>query len=144
MKNSGSLTGRARSAGPSQQVVADEHGQERERVADVRERVDLDRAARKATESEQTTLKNIARSGTPCLLTFWKKRGNCPSTDIWCNERAQPMIAFNADSASATISIIAINQLRALAPAAEDRLAKVTKIVFGSTSAGSAAPRARR
>ena len=30
-----------------------------------------------------TTWKIIERCGTPCVLVAWKKRGNCPSTDIW-------------------------------------------------------------
>ena len=54
------------------------------------------------------TLKPMAQAGTPCLLMRWKKRGNWPSTDIWCSERAQPMIAFSADSISAMISMIAM------------------------------------
>src|SRR6266850_7215757 len=85
------------------------------------------------TTREATTLNAIARSGTPCLLTRWKKRGNWPSTDIWCNDLAQPMMAFRAESARATISIKAINQFRKL-PAVEKIFpANVTKIVFGST-----------
>ena len=82
-------------------------------------------------------MKIIERSGTPCLLTCWKKRGNWPSVDIWCSERAVPVIAFSADRISARISMIAISQLRRLlpAPAPNTFEAKWTKIVFGSTSA---------
>ena len=86
--------------------------------------------------SENATLKSIARSGTPCLLVCWKKRGNCPSTDIWWRERAQPMIAFRAESTSATISITAISQLSRLPPVENTLPANLTKIVFGSTRAG--------
>ena len=46
------------------------------------------------------------------------------------------MIAFSAESASATISMSAINQLRTLPPDPPKTLPEnVTKIVFGSTSA---------
>ena len=75
----------------------------------------------------------IATDGTPCLLTRAKMRGNWPSIAIWCRPRAQPMIAFSADSSSATISMIEIAQFRnepALPPNSSP--ANVTKTVFGS------------
>ena len=56
--------------------------------------------------------------------------------DIWCSERAQPMIAFSADSASATTSMIVISQSSVLPPLENTFPAKVEKIVAGSTSAG--------
>ena len=65
-------------------------------------------------------MKAIARAGTPCWLMRWKKRGNCPSTDIWCSERAQPMIAFSAESISATMSMIAMIQFSDLAAGVEE------------------------
>ena len=55
--------------------------------------------------------------------------------DIWCSARAQPMIAFSTDSASATTSMIVISQSSLFA--LENTVpAKVEKIVAGSTSAG--------
>ena len=76
------------------------------------------------------------RPGTPWRFTSWKKRGNWPSIDIWCRDRAQPMIALSAESASATMSMTAMIQLSA-SPLAEKILpANVTNIVFGSTRSG--------
>ncbi len=89
------------------------------------------------TAIEQATLNHIERFGTPCLLTFWKNRGNCPSVDIWCSDRAVPVIAFSAERMSARISMIAISHSSALLPAPVPNTfaPKLTKIVFGSTSA---------
>ena len=86
----------------------------------------------KTTAIITTTLNIIDRSGTPCLFWCWKKRGNCPSTDIWCRARAVPVIAFSAERTSATISIAAISQSIVLPPLPKTLSAKLTKIVFGS------------
>ena len=82
---------------------------------------------------EQTTLKPIAKPGTPCLLTHEKTRGNSPSIDIWCSDRAQPMMAFSTERQSAMISIHAMRSSSRLAELPNSLLANVTNIWFAST-----------
>ena len=92
------------------------------------------------TAIEQTTVKNMPLEGTPCRFSLREDLGKLPSGDIWCSDRAVPVIAFRQESTSAMISITPIIQLSAVEAraGAEHLREKVTKIVFGSTSAACA------
>src|ERR1700756_2232087 len=89
------------------------------------------------TMMAQTTLNAIEWPGTPWLLVLEKNLGKWPSVDIWCSDRAVPVIAFRAERMSARMSIQPTSQSSTveaeLAPNTAE--AKWTNIVLGSIRA---------